>query len=180
MGRVCTVCSHPHVDAINRALLSGTTYTMIANTFAVSWQAARYHILKHIPPLLAKAQQAEEAARASDLLTMAMERDQKALALLAKAEAQNDLKTALQALRVSLVSLELLARLRGELNEQQNNTVNLLLAPEYLAARAAMVGALAPFPDAHVAVVAALAQIEGGSSNGDGDGRQHAVLPEDA
>ncbi len=166
MTRVCTVCRHLDVDAINRALLSGATYRMIANQFPVTWQAARRHVVEHIPPLLAKAQQAEEAARASDLLTMAMERDQKVLSLMAKAEQGGDTKTALQALRVSLVSLELLARLRGELNEQP--VVNVLVSAEWVTVQAALLVALAAFPEARAAASAALLRLEAGGSNGDG------------
>ncbi len=167
MGRVCTVCSHPEVDAINRSLLSGATYRMIANQFPVTWQAARRHVLDHVPPLLAKAKEAEEATRASDLLAMATTRDKLALALLARAERTGDLKTAVSALRVSLVSLELLARLRGELNEQQQNTINILVAPEWLATRAALLQALEPYVEARIAVSTALLALEeGGGGNG--------------
>jgi hypothetical protein len=92
--------------------------------------------------------------------------DAKALDLMAKAEADGDVKTAGQMLRISLVSLELLARLRGELNEQQNTTVNVLLAPEWLATRAALLAALEPYVEARIAVSAALLAVEEGSSNG--------------
>jgi hypothetical protein len=166
MTRICTVCSSPAVDAINQQLLSGATYTMIANTFRVSWQAARYHVLNHIPPLLAQAKQAEDVAKASDLLSMATMRDAKALALMAKAEGTGDIKTAGQMLRVSLVSLELLARLRGELDERA--VVNVLLAPEWLATRAALLAALEPYIEAKIAVSTALLALEEGASNGHG------------
>jgi hypothetical protein len=164
MSRVCTVCSSPEVDAINRQLLSGATYRMIANQFPVTWQAARRHVLEHVPPLLAQAKHAEDVAKASDLLSMAMERDAKALALLAQAEQTGDLKTAGQMLRISLVSLELLARLRGELNEQA--TVNIMVAPEWIAVREALLRALWPFVEARMAVAAALAELEAASHNG--------------
>jgi hypothetical protein len=66
-------------------------------------------------------------------------------------------------LRVSLVSLELLARLRGELYEQA--TVNILVAPELIAVREALLRALWPFVEARMAVAAALAELEAASHN---------------
>jgi hypothetical protein len=142
---------------------------MIANQFPVTWQAARRHVLDHIPPLLAKAKEAEDAARASDLLAMATERDKTALALLARAVGKGDLRTAVAALRVSLVSLELLARLRGELNERAQ--VSILVIPEYVAARTAMLHALDAYPEARLAVAEALEREEEEQANGH---QQHA------
>jgi len=169
MTRVCTVCSSPEVDTINQQLLSGATYTMIANTHRVSWQAARYHVLNHIPPLLAQAKQAEDVAKASDLLTTATMRDEKALSLMASAEATGDIKTAGAMLRVSLVSLELLARLRGELNQQ--TTVNLILAPEWVSFRTTLLSALLAYPEARAAAAQALLAAEG-----EQEGQDHAAL----
>jgi hypothetical protein len=164
MGRVCTVCSHPERAEIDAAAIAGASYRTVAHRFHVTRYALMRHKADHVLPELVKAKQAEDVSRATDLLEMATTRDKLALALLAAAQRTGDLKTAVSALRVSLTSLELLARLRGELNEQ--TTVNVLILPEYMAARSALVAALAPFPDARRAVVDALAAIEGGSSNG--------------
>jgi hypothetical protein len=159
MTRVCTVCSHPERAEIDRQLLSGASYRKIAEQFHVTAQAQLRHKADHLLAELVKAKQAEDVSRATDLLAMATTRDKLALALLAKAERTGDLKTAVQALRVSLVSLELLARLRGELNEQQN-TINILVAPEWLSTRAALMRALEPYVEARIAVSAALLAVE--------------------
>jgi hypothetical protein len=164
MPRTCTICSHPQRADIDAAAIAGASYRTIAHQFTVSRDALMRHKADHLLAELVKAKQAEDVSRATDLLTMATNRDKIALALLSRAERAGDLKTAVQALRVSLVSLELLARLRGELNEQ--TTVNVLVLPEYMAARSALVAALAPFPDARRAVVEALAMVEGGSNDG--------------
>jgi hypothetical protein len=167
MPRTCSVCQHPERAAIDAAALAGAGYRTIADQFHVSKTALLRHKADHLLAELVKAKQAEEVSRATDLLALAMERDAKALALLAKAEAGGDLKTAVSALRVSLVSLELLARLRGELNEQQGATVNILVAPEWVNVRTALLAALEPFEEARVAVAAALLALEeGGSRNG--------------
>ncbi len=170
MPRTCTICSHPQRVEIDAAAIAGASYRTIAHQFTVSRDALMRHKADHLLAELVKAKQAEDVSRATDLLEMATERDAKALALLSRAESDGDIKTAGQMLRISLVSLELLARLRGELNEQ--TTVNVLILPEYMAARSALVAALAPFPDARRAVVEALALVEAGGAGGsNGDSR---------
>jgi len=165
MTRVCMVCSHPERAEIDRQLLSGASYRKIAEQFHVTAQVQLRHKADHLLAELVKAKQAEDVSRATDLLAMATTRDKLALALLAKAERTGDLKTAVQALRVSLVSLELLARLRGELNEQQN-TINILVAPEWLSTRAALMRALEPYVEARIAVSAAHLAVEEAQHNG--------------
>ena len=53
---------------------------------------------------------------------------------------------------------ELLAKLMGDL--QQEGTVNIAVHPEWLKVRATLIGALAPFPDAAVAVADSLETLE--------------------
>jgi hypothetical protein len=163
MSRICSVCSHPQRAEIDRAAIAGASYRAIAHQFTVSRDALMRHKADHLLAELVKAQQAEEVSRATDLLAMALQRDEKALALLSQAEKTGDLKTAGQMLRISLVSLELLARLRGELNEQA--TVNILVAPEWIAVREALLRALWPFVEARTVVAAALAELEEASHN---------------
>jgi hypothetical protein len=53
--------------------------------------------------------------------------------------------------------VELLAKLSGELDERpQVNILNVAASPEWLATQAAMLQALAPFPEARLAVAGAL------------------------
>lgn len=56
---------------------------------------------------------------------------------------------------------EFLAKMLGQL--QQEGTINILVAPEWLAIRATLLAALAPYPDARQAVAARLVALE--SSN---------------
>ncbi len=66
-----------------------------------------------------------------------------------------------------------IARIEGTLSGDQltqQTTVSVLVLPEYLAARSALVAALAPFPDARRAVVDALAALEGAAEGGGNDG----------
>jgi hypothetical protein len=106
-----------------------------------------------------KAKQVEDVSRATDLLAMVIERDRRAMALLDRADAEGDLRPAASLMRVSLTAIELLAKLRGELDERA--VINVLALPEWLAVREALLIALDPFPQARIAVGEALAQVEG-------------------
>jgi hypothetical protein len=56
--------------------------------------------------------------------------------------------------------IELLAKLIGELDERPQ--VNILVSPEWIAVRAALLEALTPHPEARAAVAGCLLQLEGG------------------
>ena len=112
------------------------------------------HLQVHLPAALVKGQEAEEIARADDLLGQVRSLQGKALAILAKAEAAGDLRVALSAIREARGSLELLAKLLGELQDGQ--TVNVLVAPEWVSVRTTILLALEPYPASRQAVVGAI------------------------
>ena len=154
MTRVCTVCRHPDRAAIDEALVAGAAYRDIAGQFQLSPSSVHRHSSEHIPATLSQAAEAVEVARADDLLSQVRSLQARALAILAKAEEAGDLRTALGAIREARGNLELLARLLGELDDTP--TVNVLVSPQWLGVRAAILGALEPHPAARVAVAAAL------------------------
>jgi len=158
MARACTVCAHPERAAIDRALVGGEPNRRVAARHAVSEQAIRRHRSDHLPAALADAAATEKADAGTDLLREVKALRGKAYSLLLKAEAAGDYRTALAGVREARACLELLGEVEGELDRRQ--TVNILVAPEWLAARAALMLALRPYPDAAVAVAASLAAIE--------------------
>ena len=161
MPRRCTVCSHPEVEAIDQALVSGEPYRSVANRYeSLSQASVQRHQENHIPATLAKAKDAGEVAHADNLLDQVGDLQRRALAILGKAEEAGELRTALSAIREARGNLELLAKLLGELDERP--VVNLNVSPEWLQLRAVIVGALEPHPDARESVLRA---IEGSSSD---------------
>jgi len=106
------------------------------------------------------AEKAEEAAHADSLLEQVGDLQRRALAILGKAEEAGELRTALSAIREARGSLELLAKLLGELDERP---VNVLISAEWIELRAVIVGALEPYSDARGAVLRA---IEGAGASG--------------
>ena len=159
MPRKCTVCEHEKVEEINRLLLEGVSLRNIAKQYSVSAASLHRHKDGHLPAKLVKAQEAREIAKADTLLDQVAGLRDKALSILDKAEQAGDLRTALQGVREAKGCLELLAKLQGELQEQ--TTVNILINPQWITLRTAILQALEPYPEARLAVAQALQEVEG-------------------
>ena len=160
MPRACTVCEHPEREAIDRALVGGASNRSAASLYDVSEAAVRRHKSNHLPAKLVMAERAAEIAEADTLLEHVKGLQERAYAILEKAEKAGELRTALGAIREARGNLELLAKLLGELDERP--VVNLNVSPEWLELRAVIVGALEPHPEALGAVVGALEGAEDG------------------
>jgi hypothetical protein len=158
MPRPCSICKHPDRDAIDRRLVNGDPLPEITALFRVSDDALTRHKAKHIPPALAKASEAAEVAQADTLLREVKALRAKAYSLLLQAEHAGDLRTALQGVREARGCLELLAKLEGKVSDAP--VVNVLVNPEWHQTRAVIVQALAPYPDARIAVAAALSRLD--------------------
>ena len=123
MPRTCTICSHADKEAINNELVNGTAYRHIATHFDTSTGALQRHKNEHIPASLAQAKEAEDVAQADDLLGQVMALQAKALSILAKAEQGDDLRTALMAVREARATMELVAKITGELVHKQETSL---------------------------------------------------------
>jgi len=160
MPRPCSICQHDDREAINRELAGNTAIPALAAKYRVSEDALLRHKANHLPAALAKAHEAGEVAHADDLLQQVRQLRGKAINILLAAERAGDLKTALMGVREARACVELLAEMEGELN--RNPVVNLVIAPEWLRARAALLDALQPFAEARIAVATRLMAIEAG------------------
>lgn len=160
MPRTCTICSHDERGAIDRALVQGLAFRHIAAQWDVSTGALQRHKDEHVPVLLTRAKDAEEAADADDLLFQLRGLQATTLSLLTKAERAGKLGTAVMAIREARGNLELLAKLTQQLDERP--VINLLVASEWLSLRAALLAALRPYPDARTAVAEELVRLEAG------------------
>ena len=158
MPRKCSICSHPDVEGINEALVVGETLRDIAGRFGISKSSLARHKDAHLPAHLAKAQDAEEAAQADDLLSQIEDLRGQAQVIKDKAEKAGDLRTALQGIRELVRIVELLAKLRGELDERPQ--INVLLSPQWVEVRAVLLQALSPYPDARQAAARALLEVD--------------------
>ena len=158
MPRRCTVCDHEARASIDAVLISGAALRDIAGRHGVSKSALERHKAGHLPAHLAQAREAEEVARADDLLSQVRYLQDRTLAILTTSEDAGELRTALAAIREARGNLELLAKLLGELDDAPK--VNILVSAEWVTIRAAMMEALVPYPEARFAVADALLGLE--------------------
>jgi transposase-like protein len=160
MPRRCTVCDHPERHNIDEVLVTGAPYRSVAKRFGLSESAVYRHKVEHLPAHLLKAKEAEEVAKADDLLEQVRYLQAHALDILERAENAGDLRTALATISQARGNLELLGKLAGELTDSPN--VNITVSAEWTKIRATIIEALGPYSEARSAVSAALLELETG------------------
>jgi len=165
MPRVCTVCSHPQRKEIDRALTEmSASNRRIASQHDVSERAIRDHKANHLAVRMLKAVERREEAdirTAIDVVGQLKAINGAALSVLKDARDARDGELALKAIDRIQRQIELQAKLIGELSD--GNTVNIVVAPEWVQIRTTLIVALRPYPEASLAVAGALQMIEGGT-----------------
>ena len=156
MPRRCTICGHKSRAKIDQALVERQAFRNIAAQFRVSTSALVRHSDDHLPSALVKAQEAKEAADADALLAQIVGLRDEGLGVLEKAKEAENLHTVLNAIKVTQGTIELLAKLAGQLRDAP--TINLVLSAEWQAVQANVLTALDPYPDARLAVAHALGE----------------------
>ena len=158
MPRRCTICASDRLDEIDRMLVEGrVSRRKIASKWGVSEASLRRHAARHLPEALAAAAEAARVANGDDLLDQVRDLQRRAVAILERAEEEGDHRVALAAIREARGCLELLGRLAGELQERQ--TVNVLINPQWVEIRGAILLALKPHGEAREAVTRALGTV---------------------
>ena len=154
MPRRCTVCAHPDRPTIDQMLVNLRPFRTIADHFGLSHQAIMRHHDDHLPAALAKAQEQEDVRRAIDHVAQLKVINAATVAILKDARQSGDHDLALRAIDRVQKQIELQAKLIGELDDRPQ--VNVLVLPEWLAIRSALLAALAPYPEARAAAAKAL------------------------
>jgi hypothetical protein len=159
MPRSCTICAHRDVRRINAAIVESMPNRRIATQYGISEAAVRRHKAEHLPRRMVKAKEAKSVLDADQLLTQAQSLYAKAVALLRQAEQDGDVRTALAGIGQARQCLELLMEATGKLDRTPR--VNVLISPEWIAVRTAIMDALSRHPEARQDVVQALARVDG-------------------
>lgn len=153
MSRPCTACVHSERKEIDRMLIESVPYQSIADLFSLSFGSVYRH-KAHLNGHLKKAKEAKEMTQAETLLHQLKELQEKAMSILSKAEASQDWRTALGAIREARGCLELLAKLLGEINDHP--VVNIIMSEEWIQLRTTILQVLQPYPDIRTKIVEAL------------------------
>ena len=152
MPRPCSICQHPQRSEVEQALIDGEPFRVVAARFGTSTSTLQRH-KAHLPAELVRAKQAAEVSQSDDLLQKVANLENDARRIQRKAEKAGDLRTAVSAIRELTRVIELLAKLRGEL-QAQPTTINVqVIAPMILAA-------LSDFPDARTALASRLRELD--------------------
>ena len=154
MPRTCTICRHGERVDIDKALVTRTPFRDIAGRHGVSKSALVRHHDDHLPASLVRAQRAQEAAQADELLAQVLDLRDRAERILDAAEADKNWTASTGAIREWRACLELLGKLAGQLAAAP--TINIIMSAEFQAVQAGILAALRPYPDARLAVSAAL------------------------
>lgn len=155
MGRSCTICLHPERPAIDRSLVSGTSFRDLAGQWSVTKSALHRHKQDHLPGHLVKAHEEESIGQAIDVVRQLKAINAACLEILQSSRADKKHAISLKAVDRIQKQIELQARLIGELQET-GPTVNVLVAPEWHEVRVNVLAALSPYPEARTAVAKVL------------------------
>jgi len=60
MPRTCTICCHPKIEDINKAIIEGNSIRDIAKQFRLNSSSVDRHKKNHLPTLLVKAEDARK------------------------------------------------------------------------------------------------------------------------
>jgi hypothetical protein len=162
LARTCSVCSHPSLSEINKALVTRLSYCAMSRSFGVGRDALRRHTKEHLPDRLKKASEREDVREALDVVAQLKAINDALLAVLKEARQLRRSEPALKAVDRIQKQIELQAKLLGELDERPQ--VNLYLSSEWIELRAAIVAALDPYPEARESILKALESADNGGA----------------
>jgi len=171
----CSICNHAQRFRIERLRAAGSSYASLAKKFGIGADAVFRHWKSHVSPgtksqLLAGMSLTELAERAAEedlalIDYLAIVRGALMRMFMASAEAGDKHAMTLASGRI-LQCLAQIGQITGEMRTigagatiTTNNTV-ILNSPLFAQLQAAILNALEPFPQARLAVVAALRSIE--------------------
>jgi hypothetical protein len=172
MGAKCSCCGSPHRREIDLALVAQVPCSVIGRRFGVSNDSVERHAKHHLSAVQAAALASAMKPSAIDLDAL---RESEGSSLLGQLLAQRanlqvigqaafeagNHQAAIAAERGIVANLDLLSKVLGLIiHKSETRSTALLISPDYLELRHALVEALRPFPDAMAAVGKALHELE--------------------
>jgi hypothetical protein len=173
----CTICAHEKRHQIEIGMVNRVSYRTLAKRFQVSRDAIYRHGRSHLPPQARAAILTALKGSAVDLEQLQRSESEGLLSQLVGQRArlqqyadlaleQSDVRTAVTVENAITGNLTLVAKLMGQLVQHHEvRSTSILISPDYIALRSAIVRALAPYPEAARAVGQALAELETAAAN---------------
>lgn len=168
----CQVCNSPHRHSVDVALAHGLGHDAIGKRYDLSPHSVQRHGKAHLSPQMMAAVQhalhpsavdldALKAAEGENLLHHLVHQRARIAQHIEMAVALGDASAAIRGEAAVTNNLQLVSKLLGILvNVTEQRHQHLLTHPDYLRLREVLLRALAPFPEARLAVGRALAGIE--------------------
>ena len=156
MGRLCSVCSHAQVEAINLELAKRVPMRTIAERHGVGLASLARH-KQHMPKVQAESPAIVPvgAGPLESILARIAELDGRLESIFDQAQEKNP-ALALRVLKECRENTTLLARLAESITQATPANMLSPASPEWHAMRNIIIKALEPYPDAQRAVVTAL------------------------
>ena len=169
-GPACSVCSHRERAAIDLALARHVSVTAISRRYKISTDILYRHARNHLPAQLrAKLLAGPDTDIDLDKLMAAESQSWRASLIALRHRLFASLDTAEECGDGTMIArvagqlhrnLELSGQYLGDLTKGSTSVTNILLAPMYVEMRVELVRALAPYPEARLAVAQVLHAIE--------------------
>ncbi|MGV8125847.1 MAG: hypothetical protein ACP5PV_01375 [Methanothrix sp.] len=169
MPKSCTICEDPRRDEFDRRARIEDNIAKIAQDFALSYDAFYRHVKAnhHIREVTAKPT-ASELTTSEEIYKEIVIWHKEARDLQQKAKSDGDIKTALLGLEKALKCLELMAKINGQIQEQNINInlqqVSIYQSPEWSKVGAALADLLSPYPELRREVAGRLLELARGKA----------------
>jgi hypothetical protein len=122
MPRRCSVCTHPHRQQIDQAIVSGNSYRTVAQQFTISRDAVVRH-RRHLSAAVINPLSSGQISPQESLLAQLDELRSEAQRLKQKAEGDGDYRAALAAVRELCRIVELVAKLCGQIDSRTETKI---------------------------------------------------------
>ncbi len=156
----CIICHRPDREAIDHDIARGASLREVGHAYNVQHTAVFRHKRDHTPNQIATLNGAHKVQDKGSALARLEALYSTAEKLLKKAlKDSTSVNGQVQVVKEVRSCLELIAKMTGELNKRPQ-TVNLMMAPQWLSVRAALFEALVPYPQALEAVAGCLGALE--------------------
>ncbi len=160
MGRRCSTCAHPQRPEIDSAVVQNTeSYRIIAKKYSISFASLQRHVRAgHISKELREEYKTEGLIQREELLEQLRDLQRLLYKFLRDANNKEELRDVIMLTKEIRGLIELLGKFLGRFPREPE--INILVNPTWISLKQQIFKALEPFPNAHNAVLTAVADAQ--------------------